>query len=259
MARAAARSSIHGVFAAFLILLVLASPALAQDTRVDEWRADLATLVERFEARHPDPYHTIPREVFRESVDGLHARISDLENHEIVVELARTSFRYQISSYPGDDRAALFPHVAAPPTIRSYRMNRDPALHAALEWRPRQPIAQRIAEAATADGFEGAWTAWTTWRDDPANRWLDAEGDLNTAGYRLLREEKTEAAAALFRVNAEAHPESANVHDSLAEGLVALGDTAAAFAAYERSLALDPTGPLGANALRMIRELRGRP
>lgn len=60
----------------------------------------------------------------------------------------------------------------------------------------------------------------------------------------------------LFRVNAEAHPESANAHDSLGEGLVALGDTTAALAAYERSLSLDPTGPLGANARRLLRELR---
>ena len=44
----------------------------------------------------------------------------------------------------------------------------------------------------------------------------------------------------MFTLNAEAHPKSANVHDSLGEALVAAGDTTAAIREYETAQRLDP-------------------
>ncbi|MDX1660167.1 MAG: S41 family peptidase [Gemmatimonadota bacterium] len=170
----------------------------------------------------------------------------------------RTSYRYQISSYPGDDRPALFPHVAAPPTIASYRENRDPALEATLEWREGGGIVERLEEAVEAGGVEAGRATWKAWRADPRNRWREPEGVLNGLGYRLLGRDRVDEAVAVFRINAEAHPRSANAHDSLGEALVRAGRIEAAIAAYERSLALDPGGALGDNARRVLAELRSR-
>lgn len=78
---------------------------------------------------------------------------------------------------------------------------------------------------------------------------------LNTVGYSLLRAGITDAAVAAFELNAEAYPQSWNVHDSLGEGLAAKGDVEAAIRAYERSLQLNPDN---ANAVAKLRELRGR-
>ena len=44
----------------------------------------------------------------------------------------------------------------------------------------------------------------------------------------------------MFEANARAHPQSANVHDSLGEAYLAAGRNADALASYRRSLELDP-------------------
>jgi predicted alpha/beta superfamily hydrolase len=52
---------------------------------------------------------------------------------------------------------------------------------------------------------------------------VSAEQTINSMGYILLGQKKTEDALAAFRRNAELYPGSANVYDSLADGLEAAG------------------------------------
>lgn len=65
------------------------------------------------------------------------------------------------------------------------------------------------------------------------------ERDLNRFGYHAL-ERDPRVAVVLFAVNAARHPGSWNAHDSLGEGLAALGETDAAIRSYARSLDLEP-------------------
>ena len=58
------------------------------------------------------------------------------------------------------------------------------------------------------------------------------ETTLNLMGYRLLGEERTEEALEVFRRATEVYPGSANVWDSLGEGLEAAGDLEAARDSY---------------------------
>jgi tetratricopeptide (TPR) repeat protein len=64
------------------------------------------------------------------------------------------------------------------------------------------------------------------------------ERDLNLYGYRLVAEKKLDEAITIFQRNAEAHPDSWNVHDSLGEALAQKGDKKAAVASYKRALSL---------------------
>ncbi|MEM6338213.1 MAG: tetratricopeptide repeat protein, partial [Bacteroidota bacterium] len=57
-----------------------------------------------------------------------------------------------------------------------------------------------------------------------------------------------------FDHNARAYPGSWNVHDSLGEALALAGRTEEAIAAYERSLALNPSSVSGKEALRRLRQ-----
>ena len=68
----------------------------------------------------------------------------------------------------------------------------------------------------------------------------ESEADTNRLGYRLLGADKTDTAIEIFRLNAETHPASANVHDSLGEAYLAAGQTALAIASYERAVAINP-------------------
>jgi len=47
---------------------------------------------------------------------------------------------------------------------------------------------------------------------------------MNYAGYRMLQRGRTAEAVALFKMNAETYPQSANCWDSLAEASMANGD-----------------------------------
>src|SRR5512143_3362869 len=61
------------------------------------------------------------------------------------------------------------------------------------------------------------------------------EGVVNGLGYLYLRAGDTARAVAVFRANADAWPDSPNVHDSLGEALERAGQGDAALASYERA------------------------
>ena len=72
---------------------------------------------------------------------------------------------------------------------------------------------------------------------------LFAENELNRRAYQQMTDGALPEAIALFRLNAEAFPASANTWDSLGEALLAAGDREGAKAAYEKALAVDPATP----------------
>lgn len=83
-------------------------------------------------------------------------------------------------------------------------------------------------------------------KSDEARAILDAarvratEAELNQYGYTLLGQGKTAEAIATFEENVRRHPESWNVHDSLAEGQAAAGRKQEAIANYRKALAMAP-------------------
>lgn len=83
-------------------------------------------------------------------------------------------------------------------------------------------------------------------KPDEAKAILDAarvratEAELNQYGYTLLGQGKTAEAVATFEENVRRHPESWNVHDSLAEGQAAAGRKQEAIANYRKALAMAP-------------------
>lgn len=82
------------------------------------------------------------------------------------------------------------------------------------------------------------------------------ESSLNAFGYQLLEKGQTGSAVAVFELNTEVYPESANAWDSLGEAAAKAGDTAAALSHYRKSLELNPKNP---NARRMVEKLSASP
>lgn len=82
----------------------------------------------------------------------------------------------------------------------------------------------------------------------------ERERVINRAGYELLWRERFDRAVAVLRWNAERHPDSANVWDSLAEAELGSGDLEAARVHYEKSLELDPGNDNAREKLREIAE-----
>ncbi|HLJ85301.1 MAG TPA: alpha/beta hydrolase-fold protein [Candidatus Angelobacter sp.] len=67
---------------------------------------------------------------------------------------------------------------------------------------------------------------------------VSAEQGINALGYDLLTEKKTDEAIAAFRRNVELYPLSANVYDSLADGLEAKGETRLAIENLQKAVAI---------------------
>jgi CubicO group peptidase (beta-lactamase class C family) len=67
-----------------------------------------------------------------------------------------------------------------------------------------------------------------------------AEARLNGIGYQFLRQKSLRGAIAMFKLNVEFYPNSANVYDSLGEAYEANGEKDLAIANYKKSLELNP-------------------
>jgi CubicO group peptidase (beta-lactamase class C family) len=81
-----------------------------------------------------------------------------------------------------------------------------------------------------------------------------SERSINATGYQLLGAKKTAEAIRIFQLNAELHPESWNVYDSLGEAYMDNGDKDLAIQNYEKSLELDPRNNNAADTLKKLRE-----
>lgn len=113
-------------------------------------------------------------------------------------------------------------------------------------------LADLLREIIDSAGVEAALERFLALKADNFDDYYVSEAQLNALGYRYLGKEQFAAALAVFKLNVELFPTSANTHDSLGEALLANGDKAAALAAYRQSLALDPRNE---NAVKFIAEL----
>jgi CubicO group peptidase (beta-lactamase class C family) len=86
-----------------------------------------------------------------------------------------------------------------------------------------------------------------------------SEESINSVGYRLLRRKRVAEAILVFQANADIHPQSWNVWDSLAEAYAASADKPRAIVLYEKSLALNPKNQNALDQLKKLREPQPAP
>jgi glyoxylase-like metal-dependent hydrolase (beta-lactamase superfamily II) len=115
-------------------------------------------------------------------------------------------------------------------------------------------VADQMAPAlmGRADGETAARLYRRLKAEQPFSYRFD-EDEINLLGYGLLSRKRVADAIAIFRLNVEEHPASANVYDSLAEAYMADGQKESAITNYRKSLELDPSN---SNAARMLERLQ---
>ena len=80
------------------------------------------------------------------------------------------------------------------------------------------------------------------------------DGDeMNGLGYKLLGAKKMKEALAIFKLNIELFPSSANAYDSLGEAYMTIGNKELAIKNYKKSVELDPNN---ANGFKMLEQLK---
>ncbi len=126
--------------------------------------------------------------------------------------------------------------------------------HPALAWintgRFDSP-ARTFLKAVIDQGAEKAIADYRRRREaTPAGKL--SENQVNNLGYDLLRARRIDEAIAVFKLNTEDFPRSANVWDSLAEAYEVKGDKASAIRNYKKVLEIDAANK---NALEKIEQL----
>jgi CubicO group peptidase (beta-lactamase class C family) len=118
---------------------------------------------------------------------------------------------------------------------------------------PKRSIAETLAPIIRESGVVAALTQFRQMRARSAEYSL-SESEMNSLGYYFLNTRKdVGAAVAVFRLNVEAFPNSANAYDSLGEAYMVKGDKELAIRNYQRSLELNPQNT---NAVEMLKKLR---
>ena len=116
----------------------------------------------------------------------------------------------------------------------------------------RIPIINKLKPIIDTEGIEVATKKyWELKNADGSN--LDfSERHLNVLGYTYFEEGDMEKAIAVFKLNIEAFPLSANTYDSYAEALLKNGNEEGAIENYKKSVELNPGN---AHAIEVLKEL----
>jgi tetratricopeptide (TPR) repeat protein len=130
--------------------------------------------------------------------------------------------------------------VAAPLRFADYQAGRDPALEAALNYRPKPPLAAQVAEAAKTGGMAAMRRTIDAYRSDPANRYANIERQMIVAVETLNGAGQREEALGLAKLATELYPRSVDAFTVLA--LVAQGakQPQLALEAARKTIELDP-------------------
>ena len=130
--------------------------------------------------------------------------------------------------------------VAAPYRFADYAAGHDPALAAALAYRPQPPLHEQLLAAGKAGGVDGVLKALAAFEAEPANRYVDVEYQMGEAGQTLGWAKKFDEAIALLELGSARFPRSSNlatVHAYVADWA---GRKELALQEGRRALALDP-------------------
>jgi len=112
---------------------------------------------------------------------------------------------------------------------------------------PKPSIASEISHELFWKSIAEGLAKYHRLKKERPNDFNFAESELNNLGYNLLRQHKTKEAVAIFKLNTEEYPASANAFDSLAEAYLANNEPAQARACYEKVLELLPSANYSAD------------
>jgi len=115
---------------------------------------------------------------------------------------------------------------------------------------PKKSLAAALQNNIDKEGIEAGIAHFATLKKD--EEYDLNEGEINRLGYQYLSNENLEAAVAIFKLNMDAFPKSANAYDSYAEGLMSQGKNEMAIKYYRKSIELNPGNQNGIDMLKKL-------
>lgn len=104
------------------------------------------------------------------------------------------------------------------------------------------------------ESIDDALAAFRKLKKDSPNDPDVSEGNLNRTGYEMLQAHEYETAIAIFQLNMEFYPTSANVYDSLAEAYMTAGNKEKAVGLYRKALEMLDAHPEENKRYERLRE-----
>jgi CubicO group peptidase (beta-lactamase class C family) len=105
---------------------------------------------------------------------------------------------------------------------------------------PKKSIAMAMYKTIMKKDLDAAIAQYHRLKAEQPEAYDFAEDELNSLGYRLMRTGRIKESIAIFRLNAQAYPDSWNAYDSLGEALIKDGQTDLAREYHRQSLQLHP-------------------
>ncbi len=109
----------------------------------------------------------------------------------------------------------------------------------------KQPVGKTLYEIFSREGIEAALNKYHELKREQVDAYDFSETELNSLGYKLVREKKLEAAIAIFELNTQIFPKSANALDSLGEAYLRAENHEVSRQYYEKALAILESSDLG--------------
>ena len=116
----------------------------------------------------------------------------------------------------------------------------------------KRPVASLLYETAQKSGVAAALAQYREIKTKHASEYDLSVDQLNRLGTELLAQKRTADAIEIFKLNVEAYPMDASVHNSLANAYREAGETDLAIKSYAKVLELDPSNR---NALEKLNEV----
>ncbi|MFL6776845.1 MAG: hypothetical protein ACJ8FN_10685 [Sphingomicrobium sp.] len=141
---------------------------------------------------------------------------------------------------------------ATPLTFADYAAGRDPALEAALVYKPRPLLYPTLLDAAKTGGVPATMKALAAYKADVGNRYLNFASIEPQAGELLLGAERPDEALAVAQDSVRAYPESVDAWIVLAFVAQRVGSTGVALDAARKTLELDPNNRSARNIMEKL-------
>jgi CubicO group peptidase (beta-lactamase class C family) len=117
------------------------------------------------------------------------------------------------------------------------------------------PRERMFAEIIEQRGFEKAVQTFKQLKRKEPQSAIIREFEFNILGYEILGKKKFAQAIGVFKLNVEAHPNSANTYDSLAEAYLAVREKELALKFYKKALEVNSSYPNAKAAAEIVKKL----
>jgi glyoxylase-like metal-dependent hydrolase (beta-lactamase superfamily II) len=111
-----------------------------------------------------------------------------------------------------------------------------------------------LRQVIEKSGIEAAVQEFHQMRTTENDKYFFLESGFKNLAYQLLRQNKTNEAIEIFKMNLELFPESWDAYDSLGEAHMKAGNKELAIENYEKSLELNPQNANASERLEKLRE-----